>query len=181
MITLGVLRAICPASRQRTLEPWVEHLNAAMEEFDINSPKREAAFLAQVAHESGGFQHVREIASGQDYDTGRKAERLGNTPEDDDDGVLYKGRGLIQITGLNNVRECSTFLTGDPDLFIYRPELMERYDYASRSAAWYWRRHGCNELADKDAFSAITKAINGGMNGWQDRNMYWDRAKRVVR
>lgn len=180
MIVLDDLEQLCPGTKATRLASFVEPLNAAMAEFEINNVARETAFLAQLAHESGAFRYVREIASGQDYDEGRKAERLGNTPEDDDDGVRYKGRGLIQITGENNYRACSTALFGDPDRLLFEPALLERPDVAARSAAWFWKTHGLNELADAGDFRRITKRINGGLTGWQDRLAYFERAQGIL-
>lgn len=178
MVTLEELKAIMPHAGKRA-EVFIEPLNAAMQEFGIDTPLRIAAFLAQVAHESGEMRYVREIASGEDYDTGRKAENLGNTPERDGDGERYRGRGLIQLTGQDNYRACSTALFGDPDLLLYYPERLEEPETACRSAAWFWEKHGLNELADKGDFVLITKRINGGTNGWKWRLMYYDRAKAV--
>ncbi len=183
MLSLEALRAICPATSVGRLALFVEPLNEAMGEFQINTPAREAAFLAQVAHESGGFRYVRELAAGHEYDVGRKAEQLGNTPEDDDDGERYKGRGLIQITGTRNYRECSTALFGDPDRLLYQPELLEEPLYAARSAGWYWQYANLNVLADRDdaaAFELITRRINGGINGLKDRVEHWERARRAL-
>ena len=145
---------------------WLPHLEEAMVEHAINTPARQAMFLAQVAHESGRLQFVKELASGEAYDTGPLAARLGNTPEDDDDGRKYKGRGLIQITGHDNYRICGEAL-GLP--LLNSPELLELPNYAAKSAAWFWESHGLNELADSGDFQRITKRINGGLNGYSDR------------
>lgn len=179
MITLDQLRAILPTAGKRA-EVFIGPLNRAMVEFDIVTPARQAAFLAQIAHESGGLRYVCELASGEAYDTGRLAARLGNTPEDDDDGERYKGRGLIQITGTANYRDCSTALFGDPRHLLEHPELLELPDAAARSAAWFWSSRGLNELADAGEFVRITKKINGGTNGLEDRQSHWERAKLVL-
>lgn len=148
-----------------------------MDEFDIRTPKRQAAFLAQVAHESGSLRYVREIADGSAYDTGELAKRLGNTPEKDGDGQRYKGRGLIQITGRDNYYRCGVAL--DVDL-IARPERLEETVLACRSSGWFWQSRMLNRFADKDEFGAMTKAINGGYNGLDDRIAHWLRARRVL-
>lgn len=179
MITLDQLRAVIPYAGHRA-EVFLAPLNAAMAEFGIDTPLRQAAFLAQVAHESGSLRYVRELASGAAYDTGRLATRLGNTPEDDGDGERYKGRGLIQITGTANYRECSAALFGDPQHLLDHPEILELPEYACRSAAWFWLRHHLNELADQRKFEHITRVINGGTNGLADRVAHYTRALAVL-
>lgn len=155
---------------------YLEPLNAAMREFDISNPLREAAFLATVAVESGELRYARELASGADYDVGAKAKALGNTPEDDGDGEKYKGRGLIQITGTHNYRACGVALGLD---LVAAPELLEQPGLACRSAAWFWSSRHLNALADAGNFLLITKRVNGGTNGWADRVKYYERAKNV--
>lgn len=179
MVTLDQLRAIMPGAGIRA-ETFLAPLNRAMVEFEINTPARQAAFLSQIAHESGSLRYVRELASGAAYDTGRLAARLGNTLEDDGDGEKYRGRGLIQVTGTANYSACSTALFGDSRHLLDHPELLEMPDAAARSAAWYWQSRGLNELADAGDFLRITKRINGGINGMDDRLAYWDRAKKVL-
>ena len=177
MITLDGLKVICPLSKTGRLALFVEPLSEAMREFEITTPARESAFIAQVAHESGGFRYVRELASGEEYDIGEKAKALGNTPEDDGDGERYKGRGLIQISGVYNYRACGDALGAD---FLSRPDLLEEPIYACRSAGWFWKKRGCNELADAGDFYRISKRINGGLNGIKDRIAYHERAKTVI-
>jgi putative chitinase len=157
-------------------------LNTAMSHRNINTPKRIAAFLAQIGHESGQLQYVRELGNNQylsKYDTGTLAARLGNTPEPDGDGQKYRGRGLIQITGRNNYRQCSLGLFGDERLLTL-PELLEQPQWAAESAAWFWEHNGLNELADRGQFNSITRRINGGLNGLQDRLELWARARAVL-
>jgi putative chitinase len=161
-----------PATPQERLELFLEPLLAAMEEFDINTPQRQAAFLAQIAHESGGLKYVRELASGDAYE-GRKD--LGNTHPGD--GPKFRGHGLIQITGRANHQECGDALGLD---LIEHPELLEEPTNACRSAAWFWKKKGLNELADADNFRVITIRINGGVNGMADRLKYWARAQEVL-
>lgn len=172
MITTKIVLAIMPHS-SRYVNTYIDYLVEAMLEFGIDTRPRMAAFLAQIAHESGELKYVKELASGEAYDTGRKAKMLGNTPEADGDGQKYKGRGLIQITGKNNY-----MLAGDAlglDLITY-PELLETPENACRSAAWFWASHGLNELADEGEFEKITKIINGGLNGLNNRLEYYNRA-----
>lgn len=172
MIDLFILKEICRSVKSRNLEPWVEPLNAAMEEFDVSTPQRQAAFLAQIAHESGEFRYVRELASGEAYE-GR--EDLGNT--EPGDGRKYRGRGVIQITGRANYAACGEAL-GLP--LVDEPELLEQFGYAARSAGWFWKTKGLNELADKGDFKRITKIINGGFTHYTERTMYWERAKAAL-
>jgi putative chitinase len=169
VIDLDILRAICPLTKTTVLEPFVDPLNATMTEFEIDNVQRETMFLAQLAHESGGFHYVREIASGAAYEY--RAD-LGNTKPGD--GVLFKGRGLIQITGRINYERCGVALGLD---LIAQPELLESPENAARSAGWFWWAHECNELADAADFLHITRRINGGLNGYPDRQAYLKRAE----
>lgn len=171
MITRDQLLDIMPYAEPR-VDQFLEPLGQAMEEFSINTPLREAAFLAQVAHESGSFKDVRELASGQAYE-GRRD--LGN--DEPGDGVRYKGRGLIQITGKANYRICGDALGVD---LLGDPELLERTDLACRSAAWWWQAHKLNELADAEEFRKITLRVNGGLNGYDARVAYYEKAKEVL-
>lgn len=172
MLTTDLLKQICPLARNDRLAFFVDPLNAALDEFEVNTPKRQAAFLAQLAHESGSFRYVKELASGEAYE-GRKD--LGNTEHGD--GVRYKGRGLIQITGRANYAACSVALFGHPSRLLTEPELLEQPESACRSAAWFWHSRKLSDLADVDDFIRITKRINGGTNGLADRQAYWERAK----
>ena len=173
MITEDELRKVMPFANKAKIALFVEPLNAAMVEFEISENSlREAAFVAQLAHESGGFHYVKEIASGEAYE-GRKV--LGNT--EPGDGVRFKGRGLIQITGRANYEKCGEALDAP---LLEQPQLLEQPILACRSAAWFWQTHGLNELADKGDFKLITKRINGGYNGYADRVAYYDRAKEVL-
>ncbi len=180
-ITEQQLQRIMPNSR-RQAGVFVSALNAAMVHREIDTPKLQAAFLAQLGHESGQLQYVRELGGDQylsKYDTGNLAVRLGNTPEADGDGQLYRGRGLNQITGRNNYRLCSQALFDDERL-LHTPELLELPQWAAESAAWFWAQNGLNELADRDQFNSITRRINGGLNGLQDRLQLWERARAVL-
>lgn len=172
MVTLGELQRICPLTRSQVLARYVEPLNAAMVEFEINTPEREAMFLAQVAHESGGFNYVKELASGEAYE-GRKD--LGNT--ESGDGVKYKGRGLIQITGKANYAACGDALGLG---LIENPELLEQPINAARCSGWFWSTRRLNDIADRGDFLRVTKIINGGTNGFADRQAYYARASEVL-
>ncbi|WLH08363.1 glycoside hydrolase family 19 protein [Pseudomonas lurida] len=181
VISLPQLLEVMPGARLRA-DMFITALNAALNQYSINSLKRTAAFLAQIGHESGHFRYVRELGSDQylsKYDTGTLAARLGNTPEADGDGQRYRGRGLIQITGRRNYLACSQALFGD-DRLLRQPELLEQPQWACESAAWFWQSNGLNELADNDQFTTITRRINGGLNGLEDRLRLWARAKAVL-
>jgi len=180
-VTQQLLETIMPNARSQA-GVFISALNTAMLRFSINTPKRAAAFLAQVGHESGQLHYVRELGSDQylsKYDTGTLAARLGNTPALDGDGQKYRGRGLIQITGRDNYLQCSLGLFGD-DRLVFVPQLLEQPQWAAESAAWFWEQNGLNELADRDQFNSITRRINGGLNGLQDRLQLWARARAVL-
>jgi putative chitinase len=184
-ITLDQLRAIMPLAGARA-GIFLAPLNSAMEEFSIDNPLRQAAFLAQVAHESGSLRYVRELASGAAYDD---RDDLGNTraeavqiasEHDSTPGRWWRGHGLIQITGFDNHRACSIALYNDPNYLLHHPEALELPAPAARSAAWFWLAHHLNERADERAFQLITRIINGGYNGFQDRLAFYERAQKVL-
>lgn len=155
-------------------------LNAAMGKFGIVTLARQAAFIAQIGHESGQFRYLRELGNDQylaKYDTGTLAARLGNTPEADGDGQKYRGRGLIQITGRANYKACGEALGLD---LLSQPELLELPQHAATSAAWFWHSRGLNSLADRGDFVGITRKINGGTNGIADRQALWEKARKVL-
>jgi len=159
---------------------FVPALNTAMGKYQIITRERIAAFIAQIGHESGQLRYVRELGGSEylsKYDTGKLAERLGNTPEADGDGQFYRGRGLIQVTGRANYAECGEALGLD---LVNHPELLEQPEHAAMSAAWYWSSRGLNELADKGDFLLITKRINGGTNGLADRQALYEKALKVL-
>ncbi|MEE4675379.1 glycoside hydrolase family 19 protein [Pseudomonas alliivorans] len=178
-ITAQQLLQILPNAGQK-VGVFVPALNTAMGKYQIITRERIAAFIAQVGHESGQLRYVRELGGSEylsKYDTGKLAERLGNTPEADGDGQFYRGRGLIQVTGRANYAECGEALGLD---LINHPELLEQPEHAAMSAAWYWGTRGLNSLADKGNFLAITKRINGGTNGLADRQDLYQRALKVL-
>lgn len=154
-----------PGLRGARLLPF---LQTAMEEAEINTPARAAAFLAQLAHESGELRYFEELASGEAYE-GRKD--LGNY--NPGDGKRFKGRGPIQLTGRKNYALASVALQED---LVGHPERAADPDVGFRVAAWYWRIHGLNELADAGDFDLITRRINGGLNGKAQRDAYFARA-----
>ena len=158
-------------------EEFAPALAEACDRFEINTPRRVAAFLAQVSHESGELRYMVELASGEAYDTGRKAIALGNTPEPDGDGQLYKGRSPIQITGLRNYVAALMYL--DLDL-VNHPELLAQPQAGCAASAFFWWSNNLNRYADKDDFVGLTKRINGGTNGLEDRRKYWNRARKAL-
>lgn len=170
-ITLEQLQAIMPNARRRA-GIFLAGLNATMDEFDINTPARQASFLSQIGHESGQLLYVRELASGGAYE-GRKD--LGNTQPGD--GKRYRGRGLVQITGRANYTACMMALDID---CVEHPELLEQPMNACRSAGWFWRTHGLNALADAGDQVKVTRRINGGTNGLADRLALFAVAQRVL-
>lgn len=159
-MTLDQLIAIMPYAKARAAT-FLDPLNAAMNEFGIDTPARQASFLAQTGHESGQLRFVQELASGAAYE-GRKD--LGNTHPGD--GIRYKGRGLIQVTGRSNYT--ALMLALDIDC-LEHPELLELPVNACRSAGWFWQAHKLNDLADAGDQLKITYRINGGTNGLADR------------
>lgn len=157
-------------------ELFAEPLTQSMERWQINTPQRQAAFLAQIAHESGRLKFLREkwgpSEAQQRYET---RYDLGNNQPGD--GYKFRGRGLIQITGRTNYRRCGAALKLPLE---DRPELLEVPIHAAMSAGWFWTQHGCNILADSGEFENITKVINGGLNGYADRLALWDKAKQAM-
>lgn len=181
--------------RQDVALKWVDVLNDAMAEFDINTPQRIGMFLAQLAHESAGFTRLEEglryssidrlktvwpkrfgnmyEPTAQQYVNNPRAlasfvyaGRMGNGDESSGDGWRYRGRGLIQLTGLNNYRAAGMALGLD---LVTDPDAAADPDIAARIAAWFWKSNGCNELADRGDFEGVTKRINGGTVGMADR------------
>lgn len=207
-ITTKQLTALMPQAPDPAT--WVAALNAAMSRFSINSQERGAAFLAQIAHESGELRRLSEnlnySASGlmktwpNRFPTPEKAKlyernpqkianfvyakRLGNGDEASGDGWTFRGRGLMQITGRGNYRSTGAAL-GLP--LEQQPELLEQPATAALSAAHFWQSRGLNELADdrnddddNADFVKISIIINGGRTGLTERIAYWKKAKAVL-
>lgn len=143
----------------------------------IDTPLRLCHFMAQLAHESAHFGTTREFASGAAYE-GRLD--LGNTQPGD--GRRYRGRGLIQITGRANYRETTTDIrkidAGAPD-FEAEPVRLEEFPWALLAGITYWQRRNINRHADRDDIRAVTKAVNGGLNGLSSRIEYLAKAKLI--
>ncbi len=186
-------------------DKWAAPLTAAMDKFGINTPRRQAQFIAQIAHESGGFKQLTEnlnysaqgLAStwpGR-FSTGtgpnelareiaRNPEkianaayglRMGNNAQGD--GWRYRGRGLIQLTGKANYQAAATAI-GAP--LVEQPGLVAEPAMAAMTAAWFWSKNGLNALADSGATRAVTKRINGGTTGLDDRLARYVRAEKVL-
>lgn len=171
-ITREQLLKIMPFATKR-VDLYLPFLNAAMAEFNINTKPRQAAFLAQLAHESGELRYMEEIASGAAYE-GRVD--LGNVNAGD--GKKFKGHGAIQITGRTNHLACGNYLKQD---FIKDPLKLTTPEYAMRSAGWFWDKFkNLNPVADAGDFKLITKKINGGYNGLEDRIKYFNIANKVL-
>lgn len=170
MLTLEQLTAIYKEGNKETAKKFLPFLNKAFGESPLNTPQQMCMFLAQIGHESGQLRYVKELASGKAYE-GR--QDLGNTSPGD--GVLYKGRGLIQITGKRNYALCSLAL----DLpLLENPALLEEAENAVRSAVWFWKNNNLSALGDD--VKKVTRRINGGYNGLEDRVKLYERAKAVL-
>ncbi|MEO8250673.1 MAG: glycoside hydrolase family 19 protein, partial [Burkholderiales bacterium] len=165
---------------QRQRANCLEALNAAMRTYGIDNLPRTAAFLAQLAHESGELRWMEEIwgptAAQKRYEPPSSlAKRLGNS--ESGDGKRYKGRGPIQVTGRFNYRKYGDLLGLDLEA---NPDQAATPDIGFATAGLYWEHNGLNELADADDFKQITKRINGGQNGAADRERFFERAKLVL-
>ncbi len=199
MLTIDALHAICPKANAPV---WSPALEDACGEFDISTPQRLAAFLAQVAHESNGLTVFSEnlnysvdgllkvfgkyftptLALSYAREPERIANRvyamrLGNGDEGTGDGWRYRGRGPIQLTGRENYRKAGTALGADLEA---NPDSVVAPLVGSRVAAWFWNQRKLNPLADAGDFLQITKRINGGTNGLADREAYWAKAKQAL-
>lgn len=153
---------------RRLAELFCPNLNAAMQEFDIVTGDRPSMFLAQVCHESGGLRYTAEIWGPTPQqlrydDGGSLARSLGNVSGE---GFQWRGHGLIQITGYLN-HKAAAYQFGKDITEI--ASWLQTPEGASRSAAHWWRQHGCNEIADSGDFTRLTRRINGGLNGLVDR------------
>jgi putative chitinase len=169
---------------------WFEPLQETFEKYQINTPKRQACFIGQCMHESGGFKFLKENLNYSakalmatwpsrfpDMDTAEKYERqpekiankvysgrMGNT--EDGDGAKYIGRGLIQLTGKDNYKAFGEAIGED---LVSTPQLVEEPRYAALSAGWFWNKRGLNALADVMDIETMSKRINGGTIGMADR------------
>ena len=189
-------------------DAWYPHIAASLSAFQISTPLRQAHFLAQTGHESAGFLKVEEglnysenaltamfgkrITAEQARAYGRNAmhpanqkmiasiiyaNRNGNGDINSGDGYRYRGRGLIQITGKANYEALVKQLGAD---VVANPDLLLGYRFAAMSAAAWWKNHGLDELADSDDVNRITRVINGGTNGLDDRKSRLSKSKGIL-
>jgi len=189
-------------------DKWLQHLNAVLDCYDISTPERVAAFIAQIGHESGNLTVNRENmnyraslllqtwpshfsadpkAFGYVGDYEHKPERIanrayggrmGNGDEGSGDGWKYRGGGLMQLTGKDDYRDCGKGIGLD---LLGHPELIEDPRAAAMSAGWEWERGKLNALADVGDFDRITRVINGGLIGQPDRLARWHHALSIFK
>jgi putative chitinase len=188
------------------LDQWCNALNEILPEYGIDTPQRVAAFVAQCAHESGNFRALKENLNYR-WETLRKlfskyfptddlakayaampnkqeaianriyASRMGNGDEQSGDGFRFCGRGLIQLTGRDNY----TFFAGSLDIPVEEAaEYLQTFEGAVQSACWFWETNNLNQWADKDDILTLTKRINGGTIGLEDRKKHYEHAKHVL-
>lgn len=202
-MTSEKLLQLSPKLTREEAITWSFHFGQNMSKFNINTPEREAQFFAQVLHESAGLTKLIEnlnysserllvvfpkyfknkIISDQYHRQPEKianrvyANRMGNGSEGSGDGWKFRGRGPIQITGKDMYLLLGARHNGNNQIFIDNPDLLTRAEYGAWSACWLWQWKGCNELKD---IEAITKKINGGTNGLEDRKEWYDKLKTTV-
>jgi len=184
------------------LDGWYEALSTVLPEYEIDSPQRVSAFIAQCTHESGGFKRLKENLNykweslrkvfpkyfptdelAQEY--AHKQEqianrvyggRMGNGDESSGDGFRYCGRGLIQLTGKNNYTKFAESIGMDVEEV---PSLLETFEGAVKSACWFWKTNNLNQYADAGDILTMTKRINGGTIGLEDRIKHYNHALEV--
>jgi putative chitinase len=204
MLTLGQLKQMLP--KNPYVADWHEALSQLLPDYDINTPQRIAAFVAQCAHESGNFMVLKENlnyrpatlrkifpkyfpndAIANDYATRLNkqaaianrayANRMGNGDESSGDGWRFCGRGLIQLTGRNNYQAFADSLEMNINDV---PEYLGTFEGAAQSACWFWETNNLNRFADKNDIKGLTKAINGGYIGLEDRIKHYNHALHVM-
>lgn len=202
--TLDQLNQIVP--KNPYIDDWYNALVAILPEYDIETPLRVAAFLAQCAHESGNFRFIKEnlnykwqslrkvfpkyfpddvIAQQYANMTNRQeaianriyANRMGNGPEESGDGYRYCGRGLIQLTGKANYTNYAMSLEIDVEEAV---EHLKTFEGCVQSAAWFWDENKLNQFADKKDIVTLSKRINGGTIGLEDRIKHYNHALHVL-
>lgn len=185
------------------VDQWFLALNEILPDYDINTPKRVAAFLGQTAHESGGYRAIREnlnykaeglmkifgkyfptmdlanqYAHNQEKIANRiYANRMGNGDEVSGEGFKYRGRGLIQLTGKSNY---TRFAQSIDESVEDIPDFLETYEGAVQSACWFWETNNLNALADQMDIKKMTKIINGGYLGLDERIQHINHAIQVL-
>lgn len=179
MLSEQTLRKMLPAAGTR-LDAHLPYIVPAMIKGDINTPDRIAAFLAQLAHESGEYRWMEEIWGPTEAQLGYEGRAdLGNIYPGD--GRKFAGVGPIQNTGRDNITACGLYLGIDT---ATNPKLLTLPKYATASAVWFWtignKKIDLNLLADRGWFKTITRVINGGLNGLSDRRQYWDRNRALL-
>ena len=200
MITLEQLKQLIPTNRY--VEQWHEALEQLLPEYEIDTPQRIAAFIAQCSHESGSFTTLKENLNYRavtlrkvfpKYFTDAAAEqfagkaeaianrvyanRMGNGPEESGDGYRYCGRGLIQLTGKDNYQN---FADSVEMAIEDVPEYLGTFEGALQSACWFWENNNLNQWADKGDIVTLTKRINGGTIGLEDRIKHYEHALHVL-
>lgn len=182
---------------------WVDALNATFQRFDMSTPLRQAAFIGQCSHECGNFKVLREnlnykaealcrlwpkrfpnIEFARQYERNPKkianmvyANRMGNRDEASGDGARFAGKGCIQLTGHANYYHAGQALGVD---FVMEPELVATPQYAALTAGWFWNTHKLNQYADSQDYVGMTKKINGGTIGLEDRIKHINQALAVL-
>jgi putative chitinase len=204
VITKQQLAELLP--KNRYISQWCNALNAILPEYDINTPTRVAAFIAQCAHESGGFQFLQENlnyraaslrkvfpkyfptdALAEEYAARPNrqeaianriyANRMGNGDEASGDGFRYRGRGLIQLTGKNNY---TIFAASIETALEEIPGYLQTFEGAVQSACWFWDQNNLNKEADAKDIRTMTRKINGGFIGLEDRIKHYEHALHVL-
>ena len=203
-LTQDQLQQLIPKNKH--VKYWLEVLNQLLPEYEINTPKRVAAFVAQCAHESAEFtqlvenlnyrwQSLRKVfpkyfpddAIAQDYASRPNkqeaianrvyASRMGNGDEASGDGWRFRGKGLIQVTGRSNVSWFAASLEIDPE---EASQFLETFEGAAQSACWFWESNNLNQWADKGDILTLTKRINGGTIGLEDRKKHYEHCLHVL-
>ena len=199
-VTLELLQHMCPKTKKSILEGYIEPLNTVAEYYEMTAnPARLAGFLAQIAHESGGFMAIKENLNysakglrntfGKYFPTDELAKqyerqpakianrvyanRMNNGPEESGDGYRFCGRGLIQLTGRHNYTKLAEDLGISIDETI---AYLETPNGAVSSAGWFWDNNQLNKYCDANDFITLTKRINGGVIGLADRQHHYDEA-----
>lgn len=162
------------------VDRYLHYINKYLDVFEINTPLRASHFIAQCCHETAGLKFMKEqgkISYFSKYDKGSLAKMLGNTKKGD--GWKYRGRGFLMLTGRANYQsyQNSEYCKGN---IMEKPELLEGQNGSVKSGMWWWFVHGLNELADKDDIVKITKKVNGGLNGIDDRKNWFGICKKVL-